>query len=482
MGYYIGSDSLGTSGLYIGLFTDHGNLKDWYMASAPSFFPDIFFYFLLLALCKGHFLAALMVYGFIQVVVLNALLSYVYKKTAPPGYQKFVWLIPLFISLYLMEGFWFSRDLMFGYYLTAHCYHLGPFINTLLLLAVFLSTWSKGLKYSVMLLLSAVGMLSDKLFVVMFYAPFLLALICSAKKENLKHTVAVFICLVAGAGLGLAAYEFLSQQKIITFLPPHRIYDLANAIPSLYMFINQMLRYLMIPGFRSLQIAFTFFTMIAGCVFYVKQRKKAETGLLFFPRFYIFFCLCVFFAPIVNGNYTGEDTLRYSVTPFFLASVVFALCIAFIFTEKLKARTTLVRPTLALILLMLVLNFSVKGFKEYIDYYPADVSEIDEAARKHHLTKGISEYWTAKKTTLLSKQHVKLLSVHANGCLSELGNNITSFYKGNFDFVVANDLMPAVMDTLFRIRDTVKTEHYTILVVDKFIYPEGKYVPETVVK
>ncbi len=481
IGYYISSDTLGVSGLFYDIFIEHGNLKNWYLASSPSLFPDLIVYFFVFMIFKSNVLLALMIYGFIQIITLVSLLSHVYKKIAPVDYRKYVWFIPIFISLYFLEGFCFSHDPMFGFFITAHCYHVGPFITTLLLLSVYLSTWNKVLKYFLIILLSILGIFSDKLFVVMFFVPFTFALLFRIKKDNWKQATGLIVCFIISVAIGISAYEYINQNKLLTFLPPHRIYDIGNAVPSLMLFLRQMITYLKTFGFRSFQIMFTFLSVIGCTFFYLKNKKKSDTTFLFFLLFYVFFCFSVFFAPIVNGNYTGIDTLRYNIAPFYLASIPFTLAFASVLIRKSYFHY-IFKPSLLIILICISVNFSFKGFKEYINYYPPDVSEIDEAAKKHGLSKGISEYWTAKKTTLLSKYNIKVLSVYADGYIIELGNNITAFYKGNFDFVVANDLNPDILRKTFRIKDTIKTKQYTLLVVDKFIYPEGKYAPETVVK
>lgn len=478
---YISSDTLGLAGLYYDIFEGNGELKDWHLASSPSLFPDVFVFFIIISVFKSNVLVAIFIYAFLQISAVTTLLAFIYKKIAPVIHLKFSWLIPLFISLYFMESYFFSHDLYFSYFLGAHCYHLGPFLNALIILALYLGNQKPYIKYIGIFIIALLGSFSDKLFIVMLLVPFILSLLITVNKSILKTTLIILSCLVAGAFIGLYTYKFIDENKYLLFAAPHRIYDFNNVKPSLILFVTQMWAYITYPGFRSVQIIFTFLSVLGSFIFYFRRRKYFSFVLVFFTVFYFFFCGATFLAPIVNGNYTGFDTLRYNIPPFFLAAIPFALIVSPLLRRISFSKPILLKLGLFFIFIFTVFKISPSSIKNLMFFYPPDVSEIDEVAKKYHLKKGIGDYWTANKTTVLSRQHVKVLSVYADGYTLENGNNKSEFYTGYFDFVIENGLLPETKKK-FIIKDTIKTKQYTIFIVEKFTYPQGTYAPVTIGK
>ncbi len=476
---YVNSDSLGLAGFYYDIFDDGGTLQGWNLAAAPGLFPDMTLFFLVMFFLKSNVLLAMFIYALLQVTILTALLTLLYIRISPPQFQIYKCVVPVFISLYFIEGFCFSNDAFFGYFLTAQCYHLGPFLNSLMIVVLYLSRVKHFYKYLLLFTVTALASFSDKLFIVMLIAPMSGALLLNLKKINVKHSLLTFVVVITAAVIGLYVFYFLSINGYVTFTKPHRIYDFNNFGQSLEIFVRQMWGYILIPGFRSIQLIFTFLSIVACIVLYFKKRKSFGAPLSFFVVFYFLFCLSTFSAPIINGSYTGFDILRYNIPPFFLAAVPFALGIGYMSSKISYNPNITFRALLVGLFLFVIFNFSAKGLKEYINFYPDDVSEIDEVAKKYHLTKGIADYWTAKKTSILSKQHVKLLPVYANAFVIENGNNINAFHEGNFDFVIDNGLFPETKN-LFTIKDTIKTKQYKIFIVEKFIYPKEKFAPESI--
>jgi hypothetical protein len=277
-------------------------------------------------------------------------------------------------------------------------------------------------------------------------------------------------------------FNWVAANKLITFIAPHKIYAFDNIIPSLNNFASQMMDYLRSFGFRSFQIIFTFLSIPACLVYYFKNRNSLGQTQLFLLLFYVFFSICTFAAPIINGNYTGIDTIRYNIYPFFFAAIFFASGIGFLLEKKVKISYPVISLSLLIGFTFIIsLKINADGFKKYLNYYPENLSEIDSVAGKYNLKKGIGDYWSSRKSTILSKKNIVILSVYEGCNIQELGTNINWYYEGEFDFVLANSISPEALKK-FNIRDSITTKNYKILLVDKYIYPKGAYFPETIRK
>lgn len=480
--FFINSDSLGLPSFYKDIIYDNGDFKNWYWASAPNLFPDAILFGFVSFILRENIVTVAFVYALIQISAIVAMLIYIYKKIVNENFKKFSWLIPVFFTLFFIEAYYFSHDLSFGFYLLTYSFHIGPFVNCLITLTLFFSSIRNSLKYLLIGVICLIGSFSDKLYIVMLIAPLVISLLLTIRKENIKRTFSLIVILALSCFIGLYIYDYIGEEKLIIFTSPHKMYSFDDIEPSAALFLEQMINYIKILGFRSLQIIFTFLSIFLCAIYYLKNRKTANKNLLFFIMFYVVFCFGTFLAPIINGNYSGYDTLRYNIYPFYLSSIIFTLTIVY-FLSKVKSEVSqkgFALSILSMLFIFTIIKFDSKGLDNYLNYYPESVSQIDSVAKKYHLKKGLSEYWTAKRTSLLSKEQVKILSVYNDISMQELGTNIDWFYTGQFDFVIADNLKPESITSRFKIRDTIQTKHHTILIVDKYYFPRGKYFPENV--
>jgi hypothetical protein len=393
----------------------------------------------------------------------------------PENYRSYKWLIPLFLAFTFIEGVYFSKDYFFSFLLLSYSFHTGSFLNCLLFVAVFVSPLSKVKKLIFVFLFGTLAVFSDKLFIVMLVFPMSVALLTSVIRSKEYKNVFLALSLIAlGCVTALKIYGYINEHKIAIFQAPHKLYAFDSIVPSAKLFYGQMLQYSSIPGLRSFIIIFTFVSIFIVIFYFFRRRQSNNTDQNILSIFYILFVLSVFSAPLINGNYSGIDTLRYNVAPFFFAAVAFALFIAML----VKGRDNMITKSISLIcvlffLIMTAAKFKSSGVKNYLSFYPQKVSEIDSVAKKYNLKRGVSEYWTAKKTTMFSKQNLKVYSVYENMCIQDLGANIHWFFDKEFDFIVANKLIPGPILQTLDVKDTVITPHYTILIMGHFTYPKG---------
>jgi hypothetical protein len=471
---FFNSDTLGLPSLYNDLILDKGHFKDWIFANAPTIFPDILLYFFIRAL-HFDFVTAFMLYGIIQTSAITYLCIYIYKKLVPEIYQPYKWLIPIFIAFTFLEGVYFSEDYFFPFLMLTYSFHIGSLLNCLIFLSIFVSPISKVKKLIFLFFFGTLAVFSDKLFIVMLVLPLCGALIISVIKSKEYKNVLLYIGLmVIGCITAIKIYDYINEHRIATFTAPHKLYAFDSIKPSAERFFNQMLQYAQNPSFRGICVIFTFASVFVVAFYFFRRRRSNTNDQKILSIFYILFVFSVIGAPIINGNYSGIDTLRYNVAPFFFASVPFALFIAMM----VKGRNNMLTKSISLVFILFLFGITVSkvslsGLSNYVDFYPYKVAEIDSVAKKYNLKRGVAEYWTAKKITMFSRNNVKVYSVYENLNIQELGANIHWFWDKEFDFIVANKLAPGPILQALEVKDTVVTPNYTILIMGHFTYPKG---------
>jgi hypothetical protein len=80
-----------------------------------------------------------------------------------------------------------------------------------------------------------------------------------------------------------------------------------------------------------------------------------------------------------------------------------------------------------------------KSLAAWNDYYPNSIRRLDEYARRKNLKNGISEYWPAKRVTMLSKAGLRVSQVN-HGLHPLLWINSRAWYDRPFDFVMLENL------------------------------------------
>jgi hypothetical protein len=145
---------------------------------------------------------------------------------------------------------------------------------------------------------------------------------------------------------------------------------------------------------------------------YFKSTERSFGLIEYYHIFFMVFSAAVFWAPIINGNYGGWDTIRYIFAVF-----IFALFYLFSLIPDLKisSKKTISKVFVGLAALGLVtLIFNVKNLNQVISYYPRKVNIIDQIATERDLEYGVAGYWDAKLTTMFSKQNIKVFCTFEN--------------------------------------------------------------------
>ena len=339
-GMFLNSDTLGIPDLYNDVVNGDGKIKDWVIAASTQVFPDALLYTLIEKIFQLGIIKTAFVYGLIQVIIVTVLMIRLYTKLVVDDLKKYAWLIPVFMSMFFLESFYFSKDSFLSFLPTSYIYHFGVLINMLIVLLLYFSSYSKIKKYSLIFLFSAIAGFSDKLLLVLLIAPFFLTLMVFVKKETIKDTLFVMGTIIIGTIIGFYIYGYIKVNKLATFQEVRMYFTKKDIILSVNMFYEQMVTYIKTGGFRSFQLVFTFLAIVGSVLYYFKNKKSGNYKQLFLMVFFVFFSACTICAPFVNGSYTGYDTLRYNVAPYSFASIIFAFFIGPLIQQKYTIKNT----------------------------------------------------------------------------------------------------------------------------------------------
>jgi len=150
----------------------------------------------------------------------------------------------------------------------------------------------------------------------------------------------------------------------------------------------------------------------------MEPGREASWALILYLFLFVLFVLLT---PIINGYYIDRSLIRYNYAALVMGAVGFVylagtLHAPFSLPSWLRKYFTSVCSLafLALLLTVGVKNHASEGFHNYLNYYPEDVRILDELKSEYGLSYGLSGYWQAKHSTILSRNDLRLYSV-SNG-------------------------------------------------------------------
>jgi hypothetical protein len=226
--------------------------------------------------------------------------------------------------------------------------------------------------------------------------------------------------------------------------------DLGNFTASLIILFDQLFTYFLQFNFKTAIVLFGLISVFFICLFWVRifyfSKDKRENPITIYLLFSILFSGLVFFAPVINGNYSGWDTLRYNIGFFFLAMLNFGMIVFLLMgkeTVRLKSynKLRIIVTLLAVIALAAgIFRYSGAGVRSFFMYYPNEVKTIDDVAEKYDLKMGVGHYWEAKHTTMFSKKGVVIHPVFDDITPYYHTTNENMFYADSaiYDFILLN--------------------------------------------
>lgn len=487
IGYFFNGDSLYLPSVYRDLFVDGSGLQGWHFNPAPNFFPDMFFYFILMFVCGNNFIISSFLFGVIQYFLFLYLLTRLFKLIAPNKSTKFYALIYFIPTLFMLGVFYLNHSYMMGYFLVSNSYHTGAFIMALLgfLLTLHLY-YGKSLANAIILFfLVFLAVVSDKLFLAGFVAPVLFSSVFLIKKYT-RITLMVMSVTLISSGLALWVFNNMQNSGYIFFGEVHvNDVTIEKITTSFQLFISYIKDFMINIGYHT--IAIYMFIISVFCLVYLLFRnwKSESPALKYALIFLISQSVSIIFAPIATGNFQGVDTFRYNIYPVYIAGLNLAVFSAIYFRTSNFLRQTYNYVMFCLIACTFVaalLKYQPGGLNHFFTYYPETSRKLDNIAEKEGLLRGVGNYWWAKYVTMFSKKGVKIHAAFEDLAPYTHVTNENWFFdpKHKFNFVLLNDFSDTVLyKTKLLKTERLYDENELILVkTNVFSYERPNYSPK----
>ena len=442
IGTFLNADCLYLPSMYKDLFLDGNDLKNWNLIPAPHFFPDTILYFILMFVSKNSFIISSFIFAFIQYVVILYILFRLFRAILPNLSKHWYSLIYLLLSFFLIEYQFLTKEYYYSFYLLSNCFHAGGFIMALLCLLFTINYYkSPSYKGLLLILITCIGsIVSDRLFIVLYCVPVFISSFFLIKRIEFKHLLKFTLTVVIATWAGLKLFQLFSKGTYFHIDNPHKLLAFEDVKSSFDLFSEQMLIYMSEFGFKFITIYLFLLSFIAMVFLFFYTRKRPDTFMYFYTIFSIVFSVTVLSAPIINGNYTGYDTLRYNIYPLYLMALNIPLFLAYMI--KHRKVVTIGKYAMAVVSVCFitigVCSVSTQGLKNYFSYYPAKVQAIDQIAQEQGLLCGVGNFWEAKKITLFSKKGVRVYSVFEDLAVYAHAANEDWFFKNRFNFILLN--------------------------------------------
>jgi hypothetical protein len=419
MRQFFNSDTLYLPSIYRDIFIDGFTIEGWFLNPAPNLFPDVFLYFILNWI-TGDFILASILFSFVQYLFIALLIHRILKLVIPKADDFRLALIQLSIGLIYIVSIT-DNDFGFSFQLLSNAFHTGVFINILIAYLILLSELKDPsiFKKIILFILIIFFGFSDKIFWIGFSLPmFCIAFLLLFSKRKIYASTLLAVSLIATS---ISAYmlNIFENAEYITVEKPFRYLDFDNIGNSWDIMYQQLSTYILDFRIKGLIIVLSFLAVVASLINSFKAIKRyfnsteRSFGLdEYYHIFFTVFAAAVFWAPVINGNYGGWDTIRYIFAVF-----IFALIYIFSLIPDLRnsSKKVISKIFVGLAAVGLVgFIFNIKNFNQVISYYPRKVNIIDQIAIERGLEYGVAGYWDAKLTTMFSKQKLKVFCTFEN--------------------------------------------------------------------
>jgi hypothetical protein len=421
---YFNSDTLYLPSIYKDLFIDKVGISGWHLNPAPNFFPDMILYFLIRSL-SGDFLVASFIFSIVQFLGFTCLIYFLNTNVYGKPNLVSLFFVHMFLNLVLLVSL-LDNDVPYTAYILLNSYHMGAFIMALLGY-VLVFRYLRASKSRTLIWIAVIvflGVLSDKLFVVLYVMPVLMWTLLFWKSTFIKkHVFKVLVVSTIPVVFSLVILNLLSQFSCFKIGTPHRMLDFANIPEAMKIFYRQTSTYITDLNFKTLVLIITIMAFLVSFIRVIKWMREKKWSpekdgrneqILIFSFLTVFFIPFVLLAPVINGNYTGWDSLRYNIYAYLWGLIALGFFIGnvpsrFIHTGQIGL--FLIMGLLPALVSIRALRTGSSGLSKFFSYYPERVEVIDSLARKKGLAYGLANYWDAKLVTMLSRENVRVYAV-----------------------------------------------------------------------
>jgi hypothetical protein len=490
--FFYDSDALNLPSMYRDLFREHGSFFDWQFSASPFFFPDMPLYFLINFLIPNFHLA-IVFYGVAQNVLFmlglmllgNQLLGrrpIVHCMILLSGTLFFIHLangIPASADIHIEAlrmpfGIRWGNDIPVPAYVELCLPMLksiehgsvpvvGVYVLSLLVKGLdhdFKRRRRHGLLLLAGILIPSILMAaSDMLFVVQVMIPAVLAM------AFLFLIARVSLARLAGFSLAFLLAVLLGRQIDKTLVHVGVIARMSYPLPGKAARTIAQWAWETCKAHWVMAIIWVVFMAISlatpvVAVYRASRQKPTNRNHVFFFTF-ILSLVTVNFAVVTAS---GLHQPRYFI-PAYLMPAFFGWPMLLGSRRRLVELLDrfcvqhVVAGGLALFLATLLCVSPTRNFKSlaaWNDYYPDAIRRLDEYARQKNLKNGVSEYWPAKRVSMLSKAGLRVSQVDQK-LHPHLWISSRAWYNRSFDFVLLENLRePWIIERFGQPRDELK--------------------------
>ncbi len=478
---FFNSDTLYLPSIYKDLIIDKNSINGWHFNASPNLFPDMFLYFFLMLITGSNFILSSFLFALIQYGIILILLAKIFEEVLPDYSKHFISLIYVLLSFFFLETLFFTKDFTYTFYLISNSYHTGAFVLTLFCFLITIKVVKANDAKSLILLfiIGLLGVFSDRLFIVLYPIPMLITGLLFYKKIGVSKTIKLVVVICLFVIIGLKIFSYIGHTGVIFFDKPYRIMSFENVKNSFEIFTGQILGYLRTFGYRSFTIYLFIISLLCMVVLFFQTRKSEHFISNLFAVFSLVFSGVVLIAPILNGNYSGTDTLRYNIYPFYFSALSLTIftCYQLKEVKLIQGSKYISIMAISIVLVSGLSKISEKKLSDYFSYYPKSVEEIDKISKEQNLLCGIGNYWDAKKTTLFSRKGVRIYSVFDDLAVYDHVANVNWFFgKNKFNLVLLNkNADTTVLSKTFSSYKIVqRTSDYFLVKTNIFTYQKDK--------
>ncbi|HRY98516.1 MAG TPA: hypothetical protein P5550_05595, partial [Bacteroidales bacterium] len=317
------SDALYLPAMYRDWFIDGRGIQGWHFNPSPNFLPDMPVYFILMWITGGNIIASTSLYGILQYAAIILLFHQIVMRYSDTRTARRITalgnlLLALLLISPIREGF-----LFLGFYLLINAYHSSVLLFGMAGFLLFQDFVLRGgfWRLGILFLMTLLAVVSDQINLVTVVFPIAgtSALSFRLPFPRRRMLMAGAAALLAGSG-GLWAFRELNTLTTIHFDLPHKIFLYEEMwiagrrmLVDLYEVINDanLDSVLVLGALSALLLTF------AAALRSVFRGKGSEIWALYWI-FAAFFSAGVLAAPVINGNYSSFDCLRYNIYPLYL--------------------------------------------------------------------------------------------------------------------------------------------------------------------
>lgn len=403
-GVFINSDTLYQPSLYWDAIENGNDMARWRLNPAPNFFPDMGLYSILMLISGSNILFSSFAFSIIQIAIINALLFYLFKKLKQGHHAQIMILANLLFGLFALTDI-LSDNFRFAFNIISNSYHMGSFVNTLIAINLTLSILEnrKTWKWILLGFICIIGYPSDKIFLISFVIPTTLVLIQKLIFENDQKPFIILLAhVLVYTAIGWSILEILLSNGNLEIEDPHSFMNFENIGNSFNELLNQLSDYWYDMSFVTLILVFAFISLVLQIFLGIIELYQSK------PTWFGLFALInasIIIAPVLAGNYTGLDTLRYNFHGYLFAVCLLPLALYEIFfSDKLVTKIAIPTSVASLVLFVWLYISQPIDANVYFNYYPSIAQSTDKFVALTGQKNGTAQYWQAKVIMMFSKE------------------------------------------------------------------------------